>query len=55
MKMIASMTTAALTIAFLPVGCTTTGAKVHAREQPVPATTHAANAVIQIDGLSCPF
>ena len=52
MKMIASMTTAALTIAFLPVGCTTTGAKVHGREQHVAATRHAAKAVIQSDGRS---
>ena len=53
MKTIATMATAALTIVFLPAGCTTTGAaKARATEQPSPSTANPAAAVIRIDGLS---
>ena len=53
MKISAAVAAAALTIAFLPLGCTTPGAaNRHASERAERAPTHAAQAVIQINGLS---
>lgn len=53
MKMTAAMAAAALTIAMVPTGCTTTGAaNRHAAERAEPAATHAVQAVIQINGMT---
>ncbi len=54
MKMFAAITTAALTVAILPIGCATSdAAKASVTNPPVPATTQrAADAIIYISGMS---